>query len=388
VQYASAGTGKVNITLTPGDATTGGIQGVNLVQASLAAGDADSSLRVERTTTTDSDANGGDAAWSAAGASDQFDGTGTSSSASSDPDTGNTDGPTGSLSQASVSKTYSSSAGGNSLALSQDGTTGSAVASSAASSSPVCNDAGVGGTPAQQTNALPCGNGSLTLAGAHAVAKATDSGAGLGQWSLLDLASSGSTSSTWTGKMATGWNGHCASPGLDGCVSAAAKRTLGTLSLGALPSSLKSVNNKWDATNNYLVKVTGYGDTATSEAGVTATSVAGPAAIGTLSYWNGNGYTSTTSLTTGSTIPLSFSVSSGSATLTESGKITLGSVSSNTAVGTCASACTANAAVHGLIVDVTYTVVVSGTTVVSVALHADLGGVTTSTTYQSSPSAS
>jgi hypothetical protein len=76
-------------------------------------------------------------------------------------------------------------------------------------------------------------------------------------------------------------------------------------------------------------------------------------------------------------------------TLTETGTITPGNVSSNTFPGVCSSTpCTAAAAVHGPIIDVTYTVVVGGVTVVCLVIHTDLGGVTTSTTYQSSPNAS
>jgi prepilin-type N-terminal cleavage/methylation domain-containing protein len=388
VQSAAAGTGKVNITLTPADQTTGGIAGVALSSASLAPGDADAAINAARTTTINSDANGGAGSWNAGSAADSIGGTTSSSAATNDPDSGATVGPTGTLSQAAISQTYASATGGNSLTLTQDAVTGSAIATSSAATTPICTDAGVVGSPIQQTNALPCADGVVKLGGVHATISATDSPASLGSWSILDLASASTASTVWTGQMASAFNGHCSSPVTDGCISAAADRNLGTLSLGALPSSLTAANSKWDKTNNYLVKLTGYSDSATSETGVTASSVTAPAAAGTLSYWNGSGYSSTSALTSGSSIPLSFSATSGGVTVTETGTITKGSVASTTGIGACSSGCTASAAVHGLIVDLTYTITVSGATVVSLQLHVDLGGVTTSATYQASPSAS
>ena len=386
VLYSSAGTGKVNVTLTPGDANTGGIKGVGLTSASLAAGDADAAISAGRTTMINSDANGGAGSWSAGTATDTVGGTTTSAAASDDP-AASAGPPTATMSQPAVTKSYTSSAGGNSLALTQDAVSGSAVATSAAAATPVCADAGVSGPPVQQTNALPCSEGAVTLGGAHAAITANDADAGLGTWSIFDLAGASTPSTVWAGRMSAAFNGHCASPGTDGCISGAADRTVGTLSLGAAPPSLTSVNTNWK-NKNYLVKLTGYTDSATAESGVSASGVPAPAAAGTLSYWNGSGYSSTSALTSGASIPLSFSVSKNGTTLTETGTITRGTVASTSGIGTCTNGCTATSAVHGLIIDMTYTIVVNDVTVVSLQLHADLGGVTTSATYQASPNAS
>ena len=386
VLYAAAGTGEANVTLTPADANTGGVKGVALTSASLTAGDADAAINAGRTTTIDANANGGSGTWDADSLLDNIGGTEAAASASDDPAAG-AGPPTSTLSQAAVTKTYNSDAKGNVLKLTKNAVTGDAVATASATTTPVCTDPGVTGAVVQQTNALPCADSSLKLGGATATVTANDDGAALGSWNIVSFGSSSKYSNVWAGRMSTAFNGHCASPGLDGCIASAADRTLGTLSLGAAPTALKSINSTFSS-KNYLVRVSSYTDSATSESGVTASSVPAPAATGTLTYWNGTGYTSTSTMTGGATIPLSFSVTSNGTTLTQTGTITSGSVSSASGIGTCTNGCTATSAVRGMIIDLTYTITVKGVTTVSLQLHADLGGVTTSATYQSSPSAS
>ncbi len=78
---------------------------------------------------------------------------------------------------------------------------------------------------------------------------------------------------------------EAASP--DGRVELTASRRFGTIGIGGLPSGVSA-----PAGFDYLVKITGYQDTATSQAGSTTT--AGPATTlgGTVSFWNGTGYVS------------------------------------------------------------------------------------------------
>src|SRR5204863_2120333 len=75
----------------------------------------------------------------------------------------------------------------------------------------------------------------------------------------------------------------------DGNVAVTATRQIGTLSIGAFPAAVGTPVS-W---SGYLLSMTGYQDSATSQAGSTTT--AAPAAVataGTISYWNGAGYTS------------------------------------------------------------------------------------------------
>jgi type II secretory pathway pseudopilin PulG len=88
--------------------------------------------------------------------------------------------------------------------------------------------------------------------------------------------------------------------GFDGNVQATATRAYGTVAIGGLPESV-IVPIGW---TGYFVQLTGYQDTVVSTAGTSAAVPTATINAGTLSYWNGLGYTSV-NLTTTPTYSLS-----------------------------------------------------------------------------------
>ncbi len=76
--------------------------------------------------------------------------------------------------------------------------------------------------------------------------------------------------------------------GQDGRVELTATRAFGTIGIGALPTGV-SAPGGW---TGYLLNVTGYQDTATSQAGSTTTAAPATTVGGNVSFWNGSGYSS------------------------------------------------------------------------------------------------
>ena len=75
--------------------------------------------------------------------------------------------------------------------------------------------------------------------------------------------------------------------GVDHRVELTATRRFGTINIGSMPGSVPS-----PAGFDYLLKLTGYQDSVTSQAGATTTPApSAPAPSGTVSFWNGSGYT-------------------------------------------------------------------------------------------------
>ncbi len=85
-------------------------------------------------------------------------------------------------------------------------------------------------------------------------------------------------------------NGCTPGVNTDGCLALSASRTVGTIKIGGVPSTMPSPGAGWDGA---LVKIVGYSDSATAAVGTGAgnPTVTGPTA-GSLQYWNGTGYTS------------------------------------------------------------------------------------------------
>jgi prepilin-type N-terminal cleavage/methylation domain-containing protein len=197
--------------------------------------------------------------------------------------------------------------------------------------------------------------------------------------------------------------------GLDGMVHSVVTRTLGTVTLGALPSGLDpaAVPVGW---GGYFIRVSGYSDSVTAQTG---TNTAAPVVTrsGTVSYWNGIGYSSIAIVPgAAANVPVA---SVDIATLVDgelleievqgavdlgclvwvAGCPTTGGSSTTETILSCSPACpntrTAGTAKSNspFVGDIHYTVVYDGETLAHLTLHVDLGTITAQNTYQPAPAA-
>lgn len=182
----------------------------------------------------------------------------------------------------------------------------------------------------------------------------------------------------------------CATISGSGCVSAGASRSLGAMSFAG---------GTWNssAAPSGLVTISGYGDSSLSEYGPSSLSSAPVATrTGTISYWNGSGYTNlalTTSTnvtitptSAGSSIP-QVTWTSGGTSLTARATLTVRPVSTvrtNPSAACTTDACQVTSAGASVTVSVTYTLTdASGTSTFMVTT--DLGGLRTLTGYKAAP---
>jgi type II secretory pathway pseudopilin PulG len=163
--------------------------------------------------------------------------------------------------------------------------TGQAISAMSAGGSNACPP--VPPLSALETDLLPCGGAYAKQAGTsrivgHFHGFATD----LGDATIVSIANPSAAMTTFANRIAvTGTNGN---------VQDTASRAYGTIKIGGLPENV-SAPTGWAG---YLVQLASYQDTVVSTAG---TSAAAPSATingGTLSYWNGTGYTSVALATT------------------------------------------------------------------------------------------
>jgi type II secretory pathway pseudopilin PulG len=140
----------------------------------------------------------------------------------------------------------------------------------------------------QQTDGLPCA-ASVSRPGAttSAVLDLTALTQPLGIATLAEIAPPSGTVPA-----VSAFIDRKASPDSEDGMRATAGRTFGTISLFALPSGLtSSFPAGW---NGYMITVSSYSDQASSAAGATTLTPTAVASGGTISYWNGSGYSSIT----------------------------------------------------------------------------------------------
>src|SRR5262249_5112048 len=183
----------------------------------------------------------------------------------------------------------------------------------------------------------------------------------------------------------------CPSATGDGCVHAEIQRAMGTVNLIGLPSTYPVLPVGW---TGYLMSLTGATQTATAEAGLGS---AAPTVTyaGTLSYYNGAGYT-TLVLAPGSsavrTVPsvnLSTLVNNKVMSITIQTSLTSGGATKTDPAG-CATPCTRTTAQASadapIVATVLYTVFYNGAKVADLRLDIDLGSILVKATYQAAPS--
>ncbi|HEY3023295.1 MAG TPA: type II secretion system protein [Actinomycetota bacterium] len=167
--------------------------------------------------------------------------------------------------------------------------TASATAPTSTSTSPCPLTSGL--AVSQQTDGLPCA-ASLSRPGAttSAVLGMTALTQNLGTATLAQIAPpSGAVPA------ASAFIDRKAPPDSEDALRATAARTFGTINLFALPSNLTSAGGGVPAGwNGYMITITNYSDQASSAAGATTLAPTAGASAGTISYWNGLGYSSIT----------------------------------------------------------------------------------------------
>jgi len=406
--YAQSSTGKGSITISPVAGASGNpIQGVNLTQAELDLAQADSAMQIEQTskvegslTTSETAVNAGSAQSSGA--------TTVSSQADNDPATPATTQPSCPSSQGSTStvSAFDPGGSGNGLSLTaSSGDTGCTVSTASASSSstPTCND--TTGTPLN--TGLPCGSGNIQQTGSSEAAGLTLglAGVSLGSTSIASVGAAPSASKVFTSRLTSAGTASCTTMGTssDGCVHSDAQRSLGTVTLGALPSGVISSLPNWGTgSSNFLVQLSNYSDAVSAESGIGAAApcakqaaTCSGTASGTLKYWNGAGYTTTT-VNWGATAPTTTipsvnvtSIVNGAAVnVTITNTLTFGATSTSTSgTSPCRTVeCKATAQVTSPIQgDIIYTVTVAGSTVANLDINVNLGTLAVQTNYRAAP---
>jgi len=288
-----------------------------------------------------------------------------------------------------ASSTAAVSGGQNSLTLTSSGGDGATTVTTTAAAlgqSPACtNPAGQA-----QTDLYPCGGSTASQGGSMSASAVLNStGENLGSATLASLAQPVSPPVP-----NRAFTNRDVPTGTDGLIHAEASRALGTLTLAGLPAGLApaQVPSGWAG---YLVRVTGFTDSVTAEAGV---STAAPAvtAAGTIQYWNGTGYTNlSVAPGAGATIPVSavhiaYTGIGGPlnidivATLSTGGTTTSDSCSTPCSVPRTLASAASQSPVVG---DIVYTVTSGGAQLCNLDIKVDLGGLTAKASYTPAPQA-
>jgi type II secretory pathway pseudopilin PulG len=275
-----------------------------------------------------------------------------------------------------------STGSGNALNLSLTaGNTGSTTSTTHATSVNSC---------ALQTDQQPCGTSTGAQGASISAGLSLVSGLllNLGSANLASVASYSTTGTTDRVLDATG----------DGRIAVTATRTIGDVRIGGLPTGLGALLTPlgWQG---YLVRLNGYTDTVSAQTGAN-TSAPSVTTAGTLSVWNGLGYTNLTiNPGAGVAVPvtslviqnplspggllrvaLSASVRTGGTTSTSTSKTCSPTPCVNTRTAAAASAASP------VVVDLSFEVTHAGNDLVDVDVHVDLGTLQVTGTYQEAPS--
>ncbi len=162
--------------------------------------------------------------------------------------------------------------------------TGQAVSATAAGGANVCPPTPP--APPAETDLQPCGGARVQQAGtSRVVGHFHGFPVDIGDATIASIANPATATTSFTNRMFVS--------GQDGNIQQTTGRAFGTVSIGALPD-LVPVPAGW---TGYFLVLTGYRDTVVSTAGSSAAAPAATINAGSLSYWNGTGY-SVVNLTT------------------------------------------------------------------------------------------
>jgi type II secretory pathway pseudopilin PulG len=178
------------------------------------------------------------------------------------------------------------SGGGSFVELqNQAGDSGQAISTTSAGGSNVCPPTPP--APPAETDLQPCGGARVSQAGiARIVGHFHGFLADLGDATLASAGVPATSTTAFTNRMMVS--------GQDGNIQETTNRAFGTIAIGGLPD-LVSAPPGW---TGYFLQLTGYRDTVVSTAGTSAAAPSATINSGSLSYWNGTGYTSVNLATT------------------------------------------------------------------------------------------
>jgi hypothetical protein len=280
-----------------------------------------------------------------------------------------------------TSGTLTASNDGNSLAVSSGGSDSGTTISTTSAATPTPSHPCPDPSGVSQNDLLPCGSssmkeGSSTSPAMKAILTLNEGSANLGAATLASVAAAPTPGIAYVNRDI---------PSGDGVVHAETKRYLGTITLAGLPANVTAPTG-W---LGYLVKVTSFTDDVVAEAGTNA-GVPTATASGTISYWNGTGYSSLT-IAAGAAV----SIPVAAVHLTQ-GQVTVDIVPTLSTGGTiltdpagCAGACTRTQAtaksMSPIVGNITYSVRNNGTSLCNLNLAVDFGAITSKTNYQAAP---
>jgi len=293
----------------------------------------------------------------------------------------------------------SSGAGGTFTFTPSLSDTGTVVGASTSTATPACADS-IG--TAFLTGQVCASSFVQAGGGSSAVLDLGDiGGRDLPAMTLLSMASPSAPTHAFSARMLAATSVWCVGTSGIGCMATGAARTIGDVAIGRLPAT-SGEDLSLPAGFTGMVRMTGYADKASTQAGVgiaaSTTSATAQRTGGTLTYWGANDAMNTVSLTgvTASvTYPLGTVIGTYRLTgtpeilITMTGTVTLRPVDS-TFTGTpgCQNAaCVLKASSGSIQSSITYRITSGGIEVGHFIVATDLGALVTSSTYKAAPSA-
>ena len=310
-------------------------------------------------------------------------------SASTDPTAG---APTSSATAAAQTSTPVQLSGSAGTLTATPSSADTASAYAYAANSTTCVDP-LGGA---LTTGSSCAGGAAAATGADATIRANLTGTAavrsLGAFDLARVSAAPSPARTVVTQVLGTGSAACPTTGGTGCLYTAAARSLGTTVIGALPTAV--AGDTVPAGYTGMLRVTGLSENAMVEAGDGERAPASTRS-GTLSYWNGSGYTAVNLSSTPlpavnpAAVTATYPGAGGSVVITATPAVTVGSTSATT-TGTlpCTSLECSRAVKGGAVtVTITYQVTSAGTVLTRFVLSANLGSLLASATLDGAPSA-
>jgi prepilin-type N-terminal cleavage/methylation domain-containing protein len=394
--YTDAGSHGGTLSVQSNRAGLGLIDGLDAFVGSVALPGLSTRLQSEQTVSAQSDVatSGGKITGSVTNLSSG--GITGTSSADTDPSTGATRSPPAATTATQSAAALTANSAGSALTVTPaSADAGSTFSTMTAQAAPACADT-VGTT---LLTAQACSSSTLTPSGTSSIVMSGLPLLGARTVRIGDAAAGASASRAYGARFLTGLSLHCTATSGAGCVAAGAARVLGAAHAGGLASQ-NAGDKVFDtragsvdvtaafAANPSLVSLTGYSDTVAAESGVSPAATSYTRA-GSLVYWSGAGFT---------TVPLGFATNAvytvgrvtavyGTLSIVVSGNVTVTPASAVTggSAPCTAAACTVDASAGGVVAQLTYSVLVSGTEVGNFTATLDVGNALAQTTYLAAP---
>jgi hypothetical protein len=240
----------------------------------------------------------------------------------------------------------------------------------------------------------PCGNSKGQQGGTLSSILSVTTGVQSVDTSLVSVGASATPSGAVTNRDTAPETTVCTLTSGDGCIQSKQYRTLGTVIEVQPPVGITGLAG-YDPTKG-MIKLTGYSDVVTAEAGPGAAAPTATILSGTIEYYNGAGYSTMPPTSTPTRIPFGLQgngVVAGdplAIQISVSGDLWTGGTSVSDPAAGCTSPCTrtqASATVRAPLVGfLTYTISWLGSTLATVTVSTDLGTLVATSTYTAAPS--